>query len=209
MRAQLGAYVQDQWTLNRFTMNLGLRYDYQNSFIPEQHLPAGRYIGERNFDQVDCVPCWKDWLPRGSVIFDVFGNGKTAVKASTGRYVTENMLVTADANNPLVTSNPSTNRAWNDLTFPAGDLSGGATTVTINNVIPPQTMFEDRVNQTDFRIIRNFRFGNTRVQAMFDIYNVFNNAGILVINTRYGTSWRRPLNILDARILKFGAQVNF
>ena len=30
------------------------------------------------------MPCWKDWSPRGSVIFDVFGNGKTAVKVSTG-----------------------------------------------------------------------------------------------------------------------------
>jgi hypothetical protein len=89
-------------------------------------------------------------------------------------------------------------------------LSGSQTTVTINNVIQPQTMFEDRVNQSDLRIIRNFRFRNgARLQAMFDFYNMFNNAGILVINTRYGTSWRRPTNILDARILKFGAQLNF
>ena len=92
MRAQMGLYAQDQWTLNRLTLNLGLRYDYQNSFIPEQHLPAGPFIGERNFGEVDCVPCWKDWSPRGSAIFDLFGNGKTAIKVSTGRYVTENML---------------------------------------------------------------------------------------------------------------------
>ena len=37
----------------------------------------------------------------------------------------------------------------------------------------------------------------------------FNNAGILAINTRYGAQYRRPTAILDARILKFGAQINF
>ena len=68
------------------------------------------------------------------------------------------------------------------------DLSGGATTVTINNVIQPGTVFEDRLNQTDVRLIRNFRFGGIRVQAMFDAYNVFNNAAILAINSRYGHS---------------------
>jgi hypothetical protein len=38
-------------------------------------------------------------------------------------------------------------------------------------------------------------------------YNVFNNAAILSINTRHGDQWRRPTNILDARILKLGAQL--
>jgi hypothetical protein len=448
MRAQMGIYAQDQWTLNRFTLNLGLRYDYQNSYVPDQHLPAGPFTGERNFEEVTCVPCWNDWSPRGSAIWDVFGNGKTAVKVSSGRYITENMLVTADAANPLVASNPSTNRAWTDsnrnfvpdcdllnpalngecgpysnanfgrnvittryddsvlrdnraaswasslvfqhelrrgmalnvgyfhtswsnftigtpfdnlnvlptdyspycITLPQdpllpngggnqvcglynlnpdkfgdtsnilvtsadkyGDeqeiydgfdvtlnarfgpgafvqggmssgrtltdncyvvdspqslsfcrveppmfqpqwkfsgsyplpwwqlqlsgvfqslpgipvsasyvatnaqvqpslgrpLSGGQTTVTINNVIEQQQMFEDRYYQTDLRVIRNFRFSGTRLQVMFDMYNMFNNAGILAINTRYGTSYRRPTTILDARILKLGAQVNF
>jgi hypothetical protein len=88
-------------------------------------------------------------------------------------------------------------------------LSGGQTTVTINNVIEQQQMFEDRYYQTDLRVIRNFRFSGTRLQVMFDMYNMFNNAGILAINTRYGTSYRRPTTILDARILKLGAQVNF
>ncbi len=114
MRAQMGIYAQDQWTLSRLTVNAGLRFDYQNSYVPAQHLPAGPYIGERNFDEVTCVPCWKDWSPRGSVILDLFGTGKTAVKASLGRYMGEEILNTADANNPLAASNPSTNRGWTD-----------------------------------------------------------------------------------------------
>jgi hypothetical protein len=47
------------------------------------------------------VPCWKDFSPRVSAAYDVFGNGKTAVKFSIGRYTTEERLDTAHANNPL------------------------------------------------------------------------------------------------------------
>jgi hypothetical protein len=48
-----------------------------------------------------------------------------------------------------------------------------------------------------------------RLQAMFDAYNLSNNAAVLSINTRYGASWLRPTSILDARLLKFGVQMNF
>ena len=33
------------------------------------------------------VPNWKDVDPRVGVSYDLFGNGKTALKASVGRYV--------------------------------------------------------------------------------------------------------------------------
>jgi hypothetical protein len=44
---------------------------------------------------------------------------------------------------------------------------------------------------------------------MFDAYNIFNNTAVLAENTRYGTSWLRPTSVLDARLLKFGVQMNF
>jgi hypothetical protein len=59
------------------------------------------------------------------------------------------------------------------------------------------------------RFIRNFRVGGVRLQGMFDAYNIFNNTAVLAENTRYGTSWRRPTSVLDARLLKFGVQMNF
>ena len=30
--------------------------------------------------------CWKDWLPRVGVVYDLFGNHKTALKAGIGKY---------------------------------------------------------------------------------------------------------------------------
>ena len=37
-KAELGIYAQDKWTLKRLTLNLGVRYDYFNSYFPEQQL---------------------------------------------------------------------------------------------------------------------------------------------------------------------------
>jgi hypothetical protein len=90
------------------------------------------------------------------------------------------------------------------------DLSGSASTVTINNVIPQSTFFEPNgVKQLDIRLIRNFTFGRTRVQGIFDIYNALNGAAILAETTAYGSNYRRPTAVLDPRIIKFGLQMNF
>ena len=129
MKALLGVYAQDQWTFRRMTLTGGLRFDYENAFNPSQHLDAGPYIGTRDFDKVECVPCWKDLSPRMSAAYDVFGTGKTAVKFSLGRYTTEEMLVTAHNNNPLLLSNSSTTRSWGDTNgnfFPDCDLRNPA-----------------------------------------------------------------------------------
>ncbi|PYQ96903.1 MAG: hypothetical protein DMF96_16775 [Acidobacteria bacterium] len=114
MRALMGLYAQDQWTMKRLTLNGGVRFDYENAYLPAQHLDAGPYIGVRDFADVTCVPCWKDFSPRISAAYDLFGTGKTAVKVSVGRYTTEERLDTAHANNPLLLSNSSSTRAWSD-----------------------------------------------------------------------------------------------
>ena len=470
MKALMGLYAQDQWTLKRLTLSGGLRFDYENAYIPAQHLDAGAYIGARDYGRLDCEPCWKDLNPRMSAVYDLFGNGKTAFKVSLGRYTTENNLGIADSNNPLAASNASTTRAWNDLTYSVGDprrgnyipdcdfsnpaangecgpgnpnfgkvtitntyaddvlkanrsynwatsasiqhelrpgvavnfgyfrtswhnftvadsqnvtpsdysqfcvmlpsgvpnagqqlcglydinptvtfgsdntnlvthiahghysnifngidltvnarlphgafvqggmstgseetsscdpvnspsgavaivpqpagssaatlttrsvnptsfctvtppfwlpqfkfsgshplpygfqissvfqslpgiprlasyvvannqviglgrpLSGNVANVTVTNIIQPMTMFENRLNQLDIRFIRNFRRSGMRVQGTFDIYNALNEAAVLAENYQYGSTWRSPTSVLDARIFKFGIQLNF
>jgi hypothetical protein len=469
MNALLGVYAQDQWTLKRLTLSGGLRFDYENAKVPPQHLAAGAFIPARDFSQLSCVPCWKDWNPRVSAAYDLFGTGKTAVKFSVGRYTTENILTTADLNNPVLASNDSTTRTWTDanrnyipdcnLTDPAANgecaamanqnfgktivtnhfaedvlngnraynwatsvsvqhelrpgmavnfgyfrtswhkfsvadnqdltsadfsqycitlpnspfvpnagqqlcglydvnpdkfginrnvlvrqssdlgvdasdvytgldatlnarfgrgafvqggmstgrdittsctvvdnpsqadtlvfdpgarvpvavtstanldpygfckvtppfwlpqwkfsgsyplpfyglqlsavyqnlpgipiraslvvpnatvaqslgrsLSGNAANVTIANIIAPLTQYENRIQQLDLRVIKNFRVQGTRIQATFDVYNVFNRADILSEVTQYGATWRNPTALLDARIFKVGIQMNF
>jgi len=113
-KADLGLYAQDQWTIKRLTLNYGLRFDYFNGHVLAQHLDAGRFVGARDFAAVDCVPCWTDLNPRFGGSYDVFGTGRTALKASLGRYVGRETTVLERANNPVATSINSANRTWND-----------------------------------------------------------------------------------------------
>jgi hypothetical protein len=431
LNADLGVFGQDQWRINRLTLNLGLRLDYLNQGSPAQHEDPARYRPQPiDFDAVPCGPCFTDLSPRLGASYDLFGNGKTAVKVGLNRYVlgragvlnnpATNLVtvanrVWADANKDFVPQEselqglsntnfgkPVINTRFDDsllhgfgnrqynwqtmvavqhqllpnvgvnvgyyrtmwynfsvtdnllvaptdydqycLTLPSnprvpgagtplcglydvkptlfgkvdnlvvpaerlgklsdvydgvdatvsarlpngsfvgGGLSTGRerinncltidspqaqlfcdvappfqtqfkaygsyplpldfnvsgnfqalpgipisadyvvtraevlsslkrnlnqSTVTIPNIIAPQTQFEGRLNQLDLRLTKTFKSGRSRIQGMFDVYNVLNASTILSINTRYGNDWLKPLQILDARLFKLGVQVNF
>lgn len=113
-KADLGIFAQDQWAIRRLTLNYGLRFDYYNAYVPAQYAPAGQFVGERSFEKVTGVPEWTDLNPRLGASYDLFGNGRTALKASFARYVGRETTVYSRANNPLTTSVNQANRAWND-----------------------------------------------------------------------------------------------
>ena len=114
-KAELGIFVQDQWTIDRLTLNLGLRFDYFNGYVPAQEIPATRFIPARSFDRVDDVPNWTDVNPRVGVSYDLFGSGQTALKASMGRYVGKQSVDMATKNDPVQTSVNNTTRSWSDV----------------------------------------------------------------------------------------------
>jgi len=110
----IGLYVQDSWTRGRLTMNPGVRFDYIKSSIRDQTAPAGRFAPERVFTQADYpyIPRFTDISPRFGVAYDLFGNGKTAVKGALGRYL-QNFGDNLAANyNPM--SGASTTATWTD-----------------------------------------------------------------------------------------------
>jgi hypothetical protein len=92
-------------------------------------------------------------------------------------------------------------------------LSGGTRTATID-MLQPLTNFGPRVNQLDVRLTRTFKLGgNRRIQGNFDIYNITNSSTVVSYINTYALSgtnrWRQPAQILDARLLKFGVQIDF
>jgi hypothetical protein len=87
INGELGIFAQDQWKLHRMTFNLGIRYDGQNNQIDAVDLPAGRWVPARSFPTVKNAPNWKDIDPRFGVAWDLFGNGRDAVKVMLNRYV--------------------------------------------------------------------------------------------------------------------------
>ena len=112
--ADVGLFVQDRWTIKRATINAGLRYDWFRGEVLDEDLPAGRWSPAAHFDGFQ-VQNWKDLNPRLGIAYDLFGNGKTAVKASVARYVNGEMVGTAAANNPQTTIGRTDVRVWQDL----------------------------------------------------------------------------------------------
>jgi hypothetical protein len=112
--ADLGVYAQDTWTIKRMTVNAGLRWDYLNNKVDAQDAPGGTWIGPRHFDALSDVPNYKDLSPRLGVAYDLFGNGKTALKATLSRYVQTSTVGTARLLNPLNTSVNTATRTWTD-----------------------------------------------------------------------------------------------
>ena len=122
--ADLGVYGQDTWTVKRLTVNAGLRWDYLNNKVGAQDAQGGTWIGPRHFDELTDVPNFKDLSPRLGVAYDLFGNGKTALKATLSRYVQTSTVGFARLLNPLNTSVNSATRTWNDAVALGGNGDG-------------------------------------------------------------------------------------
>jgi hypothetical protein len=44
---------------------------------------------------------------------------------------------------------------------------------------------------------------------MVDIYNLLNGSAVITQNNSFGSAWLRPTQILQARLVKFGFQLDF
>ena len=88
------------------------------------------------------------------------------------------------------------------------NLAGGTRTIAVPLVLP-QTLREDRRSQMDLRLTKYVTMGRRRIQANFDLYNLFNSSDILGENTTFGSSWRKPTLILNGRLIQFSANMTF
>jgi len=201
LKAAIGLFAQDQWTVRRLTLNLGLRFDYLNAFNPAISLPAGPFMPVRRFDQVDCVPCWKDIGPRAGFAYDLFGNGKTAIKADVGRYVAGEGVALATANHPLETSVTSTTRTWGDanhdyvpdcnLTNPAQNGECGA----IDNV--NFGLNNPRAARYGSDVLTGWRHRNNNWQTSASIQHEF--LGGMAMNVGYFRRWYGNFQVTENR----------
>jgi hypothetical protein len=127
-------YGQDSYTRGRLNVIGGIRWERVEGYLPAQSKPASRffpaglvfqgvtingvaqnYTVQNDFPAVHNDPLWKNWAPRVAGTYDLFGNGKTALKASWGRYLDQ--INTGTPPNPNANINQV--YVWNDLN---GDL---------------------------------------------------------------------------------------
>jgi hypothetical protein len=113
IRSELGLFAQDKWTVKQLTLNAGLRFDYNYTGWEAIHLGPGPLVPARSIDFPD-TPWfrYKDLSPRIGAAYDIFGNGKTAIKANIGKY---GLAPDPTAGNPVSTRllNRVT-RSWTD-----------------------------------------------------------------------------------------------
>jgi hypothetical protein len=122
LKADVGIYGQDAWTIHRLTVNYGIRWEYFASGIPEETSGAGRFTAARTFGPID-MPTWRSISPRFGAVYDLFGNQKTAVKFSIGKYMQAGSTGFSESYNPLALTTASV--TWNDLNgdkVPQGEL---------------------------------------------------------------------------------------
>ena len=109
----IGIYAQDQWTIDRLTLNLGVRFDYFRGGYPDQTTEPMTWAPTPRTFPGATVASWKDLQPRLGVVYDLAGDGRTALKASASRYGERNAIALAGEVNP-VANNVLMSRTWLD-----------------------------------------------------------------------------------------------
>jgi hypothetical protein len=101
-----------------------------------------------------------------------------------------------------LSSCPSQTAATCNQNYPAIDL------------IPPFSVYGDRIQQVDLRLTRTFPLSRQRrLQGNFDIYNILNAATVQNEQATYrpgpANQWRNAIQIMGGRLIKFSAQLTF
>jgi hypothetical protein len=158
-----GMFVQDRWSMGRATLTGGLRYDYFHVSFPAQTVGPSLVAPTRQFDfpETEGVK-WHDLQPRAGLAFDLFGDGKTALKASLNKY-----LVFYGAPNAGGTG---TDAAFTSNMNPTSRLVNTTTrswTDTNRNFVPDCNLFNPAAN-AECGAMANPDFGTTRPGSSYD-----------------------------------------
>jgi hypothetical protein len=114
-------YLQDQWTLKRFTLSGALRYDHATSSYGSTTVGPNKFVPiQANGDNFYTIPetegvHYNDVTPRWGVAWDIFGTGKTSLKYNGGKYLNQaNIGGIYSTANPARRTVNTLQRNWTD-----------------------------------------------------------------------------------------------
>jgi hypothetical protein len=132
-----GFFLQDSWSMNRLTLNIGARWDRYVGKLPDQERGENQFIGAASFPGREVINQSRGVWRMGAS-YDVTGSGRTALKGSYSRYALQVGIDRVTSVNPV--SNGNRTCPWTDPNgdgrFQASEInvaqcssfSGGATT---------------------------------------------------------------------------------
>ncbi len=108
---EMAYFVQDRWRPSRkLTMNLGLRMETNFGWMNAACQEKNQFVDAKCYPRVEGFPDWFAANPRFSVIYDVGGDGRTAIKFAANRYITPVGKSIVERINPI--SIVSDSRQW-------------------------------------------------------------------------------------------------
>jgi hypothetical protein len=172
-----GYFAQEQWTHKRLTLQGAVRLDHALSWAPPQQEGPTRFLPTPiSFPRTPVVDAYNDLTPRAAAAYDLFGNGKTAVKATFGKYleaaftgrnyasgnptsrIVQNVARSwTDANGDFVPDCNLLNPSAQDLRASGGDFCGAFAnqnfgTSTFSNTIDPSILTGWGVRPSDWNL---------------------------------------------------------
>jgi hypothetical protein len=83
-----GLFAQDQWTHGRLALQGAVRFDRARSWFPAQQEGPSRFLPTPILiPETAGIDSYKDVTLRTGAAYDLFGNGRTALKISIGKYL--------------------------------------------------------------------------------------------------------------------------
>jgi hypothetical protein len=186
---ELGVYAQDSWTINRLTLNPGVRLDRYLVNIPVQRAGAGPWVPAREFPAMSNLPNWTTVVPRFGASYNLFGDGRTVIKGSASKYVQNEGTSRAQSVNPMLLQRDR--RSWTDSNGdgmaqvselgPSTGFAGGVTSRIDPDISRPYN-WEYTIG-LDHELVPGFAVGGTYYRRL--LRNLIGSLNMAVLPTDY------------------------
>jgi len=122
LNSNFGLFAQDIWNLNRLTLTFGARWERVSEQVDGQPAQSGRFANIPAFEDKQ-MPIWKNFSPRTGIVYDLRGNGKTALKFGYNRFMAAATTTLASLYDPADATLITMTLPWTDKN--ADDIAQG------------------------------------------------------------------------------------